>query len=197
MTRLFRLAPAVACALGLLKATSATAGLLPVSVAVTPEADKFRWTYAIVLPTDSQLQRGNYFTIYDFKGLVPGSSTAPAGWTSVLANLGPTPDLTNPKDDPNVPNLSWRYDGPTIDAGQIGLGNFAAASAFQLKGDSFFTAKTGRTSDTKPDSNITTTSVPVPTGEVGPQTPEPATLLLAAVGLPVVAVARRRGRAGK
>src|SRR3954451_12268704 len=53
--------------------SSSQAGLLPVSVTVTPEANNFRWTYSIVLPTDMKLQSGDYFTIYDFGGLVAGS----------------------------------------------------------------------------------------------------------------------------
>jgi hypothetical protein len=42
---------------------NATAGLLPVTVTVLPDGNNFRWTYSIVLPTDSQLQHGDYFTI--------------------------------------------------------------------------------------------------------------------------------------
>ena len=49
-------------------ANTASAGLLPTNVQVNPEAGNFRWTYAIVLPTDMKLQSGNYFTIYDFAG---------------------------------------------------------------------------------------------------------------------------------
>ena len=174
-------------------ATPATAGLLPVSVSVTPESGKFRWTYAIVLPTDSQLQSGNYFTIYDFKGLAEGSVVAPAGWSFTTDKVGPTPTLVTPTDDPMVPNLSFKYTGPTIDAGQTGLGNFWAVSDFGLKTDSFFTAQTNRTSDGKVDTNITTTNVPVPDGGTGtPLVPEPTTLLLAGLGLPCVALLRRR-----
>src|SRR4051794_7594604 len=102
MTRFAPLAAALACGLALAVPAGARAGLLPVQVSVTPEAGNFRWTYAITLPTDAQLQPGNYFTIYDFAGLVPGTEVAPVGpgntqlWEFVGANVGPTPGLVTP-----------------------------------------------------------------------------------------------------
>src|SRR5262249_28595984 len=81
-------------------ASTADAGLLPVSVTVIPEESNYRWTYAIVLPTDMKLQAGNYFTVYDFAGLVPGTLTAPDGWTASVTKTGPTPDRLRPGDDP-------------------------------------------------------------------------------------------------
>jgi hypothetical protein len=168
---------------------TARAGLLPVRVSVTPEGGQYRWTYAIVLPSDSQLRTGDYFTIYDFGGFVPASNTQPAGWSFSASKVGPTPDRLNPDDNPDLPNLTWKYNGPTIDAGQIGLGNFWALSGYKDATDSFFTALTHRTSDGKPDRNITETTVPVPTAPP-PGVPEPATLVLAALGLPLIGAVR-------
>ena len=195
-------------AAGLLLAASggqrAAAGLLPVSVTVTPEAGNFRWTYAIVLPTDMKLQSGNFFTVYDFNGYVPNSAEAPAGWALSVSKMGPTPDRLNPQDDPLLDNLTFKYTGSTIESGQIGLGNFWAISKFGNAGNSFLTAGTLRTSDGKSDNNITSTVVPVgetdaPPVVVTPPTtppgvPEPTTLLMAAVGLPLVGLARRLRR---
>ena len=189
--RLFALVAAAAALAG--SANPARAGLLPVSVTVTPDAGNFRWTYGIVLPTDSQLRTGDYFTIYDFNGLIPGSLVQPDGWKSTIANLGPTPRGLNPHDDPLIPNLTWTYTGPTVPSGQIGLGNFWAISQYGSQKDSFFTATTHRTSDGKVDTNITETIVPVPAGPT-PAAPEPATLALAALGLPVAGIALRRRR---
>jgi PEP-CTERM motif len=185
----FLVAALVACS-----ASQVQAGLLPVSVSVLPEGSNYRWTYAIVLPTDSKLQSGNFFTIYDFHGYVAGGESAPADWTFEGAMSGPTPALLNPSDNPDVMNLTWRYNGPTIPSGQIGLGNFWAISTIGEARVDSFTAITNRTSDGVVDSNITETDVPVaPTTPTDPNlVPEPTTLLLAGLGLPLVGLARLR-----
>ncbi len=198
MTRVSLLAPVLALGVALAgPLTDARAGLLPTSVTVTPEAGKFRWTHAIVLPTDSQLQTGNYFTIYDFARFQPGTNAQPDGWVFSSELKGPIPPGVNPEDNPALPNLHWVYNGPTTTIGQVGLGNFWALSDYDLPTDSFFTARTNRVSDGRIDTNITTTTVPVPTADPPPGVPEPATLALAALGLPLVGLGRwvrRRGR---
>ncbi|QEL17995.1 PEP-CTERM sorting domain-containing protein [Limnoglobus roseus] len=183
---------AAVCALGLLGSTTARAGLLPVNVSVNPEGDNYRWTYNIVLPTDSQLRSGDYFTIYDFGGLVSTSNVQPDNWTFSTSQTGPVPDGVNPTDRADLPNLTWKYTGPTIGSGQTGLGNFWAVSLYQESTDSFFTATTHRTTDGKVDNNITDTTVPVPVATPGEPNlvPEPATLLMAGLGLPLIGLAR-------
>lgn len=184
--RLFA-AAAIAVACG----GTATAGLLPAAgtPTVTPEAGNFRWTYGIVLPTDMRLQSGNYFTIYDFAGYVPGGESAPAGWTLTTSNTGMTDSRLNPDDDPNIVNLTWTYTGATTD-GQTGVGNFWAYSTSGQGVEDSFTAVTRRISDGLQDANITTTTVPTGGNTPPPPVPEPATLLLAGLGLPAIGLGR-------
>jgi hypothetical protein len=157
----------------------------------------YRFTYAIVLPTDAVLRPGDYFTIYDFDGFVPGSQMAngspySADWTFSASNTGPTPTGVAPDDNPGITNLSWKYTGAEINIdASVGLGNFWALSLYPDTTDSWFTASTGTSSGVS-DHNITPTVVPVPKapGPPPPGVPEPATLALAGLGLPLAGAAR-------
>jgi hypothetical protein len=206
IARLFIVTAATGAAVAMTN-KSANAGLLPVSVTVQPEAGNFRWTYSVVLPTNMQLQAGNYFTIYDFAGYQKGSASVTSAspdpsfsqfWTVSTSNLGPTPDRLNPQDDPNIANLTWTYNGPTIPAGQMTLGNFSAVSTFGVTAPSFFTATNPQALSGNLDSNITSTLVPQGTEVTGPvSTPEPTTLVLAGLGLPLVGLGRFLRRKGQ
>lgn len=180
-------------AIGLMGGTTlptAQAGLLPVSLLPVAQLDgNFRWTYQIVLPTDTMLKNGDFFTIYDFAGFVPNSNGQPSSnWQFSSANLGLTPPGLAPVDNTSIPNLTWQYTGVATPIGQLGLGNFWAASQYSAATTSNFTARTTKVLDGRKDSNITTTTVPVPTAI--PVVPEPATLAMAGLGLPLVGMVR-------
>jgi len=174
-------------------AAPARAGIIPVSVTVTPEAGNFRWTYAIVLPTDMKLQAGNYFTIYDFGGLVSGSIVAPDGWSASTTTNTTPPIGLRPNDNPAIADLTFTYHGETVPSGQLGLGNFWAVSTIGTSTVTEFTAQNPQFSTGNIDRNIVETIAPAPPGPPPPPSgvPEPATLALAGLGLPLLALARR------
>ena len=144
----FGLAAGLAVALG----GSAQAGLLPLTATAVPDGEDYRYTYGVMLTSNSTLQKGDNFVIYDFNGLVDRSNSQPAGFEFSAMNLGGNPGRTVPNDNPDMPNLVWTYTGDTPLVGQIGLGNFTAMS-------------------TKPEASVTTdfvsrTQVEDPNGEI-------------------------------
>jgi hypothetical protein len=180
-------------------ASSARAGLIPTQVSVHPDGPNFRWTYAVVVTTDVQVNYGDFFTIFDFGGLVggplgvvPGPSTIalPINWTVTESLVGPTPAGTLPTDNPSVPNLTFTYVGTSPITGQTGLGNFWAISIYSEPTVSDFTSITHRQIDGRPEANITTTDVPVPGTHNPNDVPEPGTLALMGLGLPLAGLVR-------
>jgi len=162
------------------------AGLLPTKVTIAPESGNFRWTYAVIMTSETLMKTGDFFTIYDFNGLVPGSATSLNPNFAFSSSLtGNTPARVLPNDDPSVPNLTWTYTGPNL-TGQQGLGNFSAVSIYDYSIDGNFTASSARTFDGKINVNITDTSVPTP----APPIPEPATIALVGMGIPLLGLRR-------
>jgi hypothetical protein len=165
------------------------AGLIPTTVTITPDHGNFRWTYTVVLPSYLQLQAGNYFSIYDFHGLVPGTASMPAGWTLSTPVVGPHPAHVIVEDDPTVPNLVWTYHGPTIKTGNVVLGNFEAMSHWGSAEEGLFVGYNALSWGGLHDTNITETRIPTPVAPPG--VPEPGTLLLVGAGLSFLVLIRR------
>ncbi len=189
---------ALVAAVGALSlAAPVQAGLLPINVTVLPEAGHYRWTYSVVVPTDQYVTAGDYFTIYDFEGLVADAEImAPEGWTATVNRIGKTPGLTTPTDDPDKDNISWTYNGEPL-YGSVGAGNFSAASIMNESVDGFFTSRVHRNSDNLTEDTVTFTNLPRPTeGGGGPptETPEPGTLIILGMGVPFLGLARKLRR---
>jgi len=190
--RLGKYGLAAVALLALLSASSAVrAGMIPTQVSVLPDSGKWRWTYAVVVTTDVQVNPGDSFTVYDFAGLVGGTVVTPVDWT-VATNPTSSPPLgTNPSDDPAHMNLTFTYNGANPIVGQQGLGNFWALSDYSTVGSGDFTSTSHRQVDGRIENNITATDVPV-TEEPPPpnDTPEPASLALFGLALPLVGAYR-------
>ena len=132
---------------------TAEAAITPTLIAVTPNGDgTFTYTYNVdlaedqnamndgVFPTGATTPTGpgdpssafqDYFTIFDFAGLVAGSWTQPEGWTFALNFVGPNGTTATPSDDPGLLNIYWVRTGEDL-AGPQDLGNFSVRSAFGL-----------------------------------------------------------------
>lgn len=169
----------------------ADAGLIPGAVTVVPGSGYYQFKYNVSLPSDYKVKSGDFFTIYDFHGYVAGHDAQPAGWTFSTGMTGPNPPGIAPSDSGGVVNLTWTYSGPDLTTpGSLGV--FEAASSFGKTGDVQFASRDHRMLDGRAVGNYTLTDGPDPTR---PSAPEPATLLMIALGLPLVGVWFARGRA--
>lgn len=168
---------------GLFCTTAAHAGLLPVNVTRVGESNGTRFEYSVILQSNSLLRTGDYFTIYDFAGLVADTNTQPSNFSFSTAGLGETPSHVIPADDPSIPNLTFTYTGADTQVGELGLGTFSAVSHYSRTRDDYFSGQSHRQVDGHLNSNITDTQVPVPCHP--PAVPEPSSLLLLGLAIPV------------
>ncbi len=170
-------------ALMLLTVLPTQAGIIPINVDVTREGNYYRWTYDVLVQSDTVLKTGDYFTVYDFNGFVAGSGTAPEGFAFSTTSVGSTPNRTLPDDSSRVANLSYTYTGSAMITGPQEFTGFSALSRYGHSTTDSFTAQTHRERDGIMDSNITDTTTPVPC-----MVPEPSSALLLLAGIPLLAL---------
>ena len=108
----------VVLALGLAAAATPALALQTIVTAIDKNADgTATYHFALKVEPGEQLAPGDkttadFFTIYNFYGLVEGSTKSPAGWLFSSEEFGRTPVLNGypavlPVDVPNTPNLTW------------------------------------------------------------------------------------------
>jgi PEP-CTERM motif-containing protein len=194
---------------------TAEAAITPTLISVTPMGDgTFTYTYNVDIAEDQNAMDDgafptgttpsgpgapsntfqDYFTIYDFAGLVGGSWNQPAGW-SFAANLtGPTPSSTGPADDSGLFNITWVKTSGDL-AGPQDLGNFTVRSTFENVYFDNYTSDATRSQGQTAGSavaSIGTVSVPQVEGGAPFRVSEPGTLMLLGSGLLGLGLFRRK-----
>jgi hypothetical protein len=142
----------------------AHADIIPSLDSVTGSSPNFTWNYSANVTVNETVNKGDFFTIYDFSSIMPTTTTQPTGWTFSTALVGPTAPLTTPTDNPSLWNLTWTYTGNSPIAGAAALGMFTAVTNTNQMKTGQFSAEATRSNDptnTKID-NIGNVQVPVP-----------------------------------
>ena len=157
-----------ACILGLIAFGSslvvAYGDIIPSLDSITGSSPNFTWNYSANVTVNETVNKGDFFTIYDFSSIMPTVTTQPTGWTFSSALVGPTAPLTTPTDNPTLWNLTWTYNGNSPISGAAALGMFTAVTNTNQMKTGQFSAQATRSNDptnTKID-NIGNVQVPVP-----------------------------------
>jgi hypothetical protein len=106
--------------------SSVALAIQPSLVEIKPEADgTYTYVYKIKIDNNVQVKGGSqvpdpdFFTIFNFAGLVAGSAKQPAGWSFSTSTNGVTPfrggrTVLHPVDIDGIPNLTWSRVGPDL-----------------------------------------------------------------------------------
>ena len=178
--------------LGLLAACMpASADIIPQLNSITPVGSEFLWEYTADVTVSQYVDTGDYFTIYDFAGYVPGSDITPAGWSFSTLLTGVTPVGLVVTDNPGLPNLTWTRTGGVIPS-NTNLGLFKAKSLYGAQTLTGYSAMGHKYHPDFIDNGRPTMNK----GEIiAPVVPEPGTMALLGLGAaPLLRRLRRRSR---
>jgi hypothetical protein len=125
-----------AVAVALCASVSPAWAIQPTLERIAPEADgtvtyHFKIKVDDTIHVESQGKEPNpdFFTIFNFIGMVPGSEKQPAGWTFSTSTNGVTPyrggrTVVDPVDVEGLPNLTWSRTGAPVQ-GPIEISGFS------------------------------------------------------------------------
>jgi hypothetical protein len=112
---------------------AARSDLVPDFNAATPSINGCSYSYNVSITAGSQVNTGDYFTIYDFHGYVPGTAYAPADWVASEQFTGNTPFGVDIRafygDSATFVNLVFTYVGATSIQGSTLIGGAGAFGA--------------------------------------------------------------------
>jgi hypothetical protein len=144
---------------------SAKADVIPTLTSTSPTGGDFTWNYTTNVTVDQMVQKGDFFTIYDFGNFLNGSNVQPTNWSFSSSLTGTNPSLVTVNDNPSSLNLTWTYTGDNPVVGSNLLGVFSVVTdTNQLRSSDFAaeaTRTSGPTAGTKID-NVGTINVPIP-----------------------------------
>jgi hypothetical protein len=147
----------------------------------------FRYTFHAILtnvpnPPGVEIVMGDFFTVYDLRGIILGTNSQPNNWAATFNLVGNTPPDTNPPDNPAIFNVTWTYVGTDPILAPMELGFFSVQSTDGSLTSLVYAGQDTLLSGGK-KGNVGT--VPIP---------EPTSLLLAGIGLPATWFVTRRRR---
>jgi len=112
-----------AAAVALCTSVTPASAIQPTLEKITPETDgtvtyhyKIKVDETVHVESQGKEPNPDFFTIFNFMGMVPGSEKQPAGWTFSTSTNGVTPyrggrTVVDPVDIEGIPNLTWSRTG--------------------------------------------------------------------------------------